>query len=120
MGIITFYNYNDHTNPLFKNLTLLNFLNFYFDIIRYLCMTLAQVTYYSGRIWRLRVIKSRWFVFSRRRCHTLPILLAARFAGKMADACPVCLYKQETSSRGITTILLLTKIVVECMFLWDG
>ena len=63
-----------------------------------------NVSNYSGRIWRLRVIKCRWFVFSRRRCHTLPILLAARFAGKMADACPVCLYKQETSSRGITFI----------------
>ena len=24
--------------------------------------------------------------------------------GKMADACPVCLYKEETSSRGITFI----------------
>ena len=40
---------------------------------------------------------------------------------KMADACLVCLYKQETSSRGMTftcvrTVLLLTKIVVECMF----
>ena len=44
-----------------------------------------------------------------RRCPTFEIAqygphMSLFCAGKMADACPVCLYKKETSSRGITFI----------------
>ena len=71
---------------------------------------IITIDYYSGRIWWLRVIKCRWFVFCRRRrCPTFEIAqygphTSLFCTGKMADACPVCLYKQEISSRGITFI----------------
>ena len=68
-----------------------------------------NASYYSGR--RHRVKKCRWFVFCRRR-RRWPTFEIAQYGphtslictGKMADACLVCLYKQETSSRGITFI----------------
>ena len=58
------------------------------------------------------------------RLRSTALITSLFFTSKMADACLVCLYKQETSSRGITfrlcTVLLLTEIVLECMFLRGG
>ena len=76
------------------------------------CLYLASI--YSGRIWRFRVIKCRWgffvvfFVVGVTLSPFSSPLVSRRWnTGKMADACPVCLYKlciNKTSSRGITFI----------------
>ena len=62
----------------------------------------------------VRVIKCRWFVFCRRRCRRRRRRRRCQLSRLRSTALYVTdLYRQNGRH-------LLTKTVVECMFLWGG